>query len=622
VAKDSKATKKRDREITYAIHRLFWRANFESKYAVALCLLTRVPALVFFHILVPLSIAYGLQAVVDRRFDAVPDYAFQIILLSIGYAIFWGLGGEIISRGGARAGVYIQKTVFANFLDKDYDFYNNTYFGSLGAQATRLREAHNEYNQVTLLVLPKQAVVIIGGIIVVASQSLTLALITLVAMGAVLSFTMIMSTWRLKYRRKVSEINSDIAGKIGDALTQAPAVKSFAAERHEGTRLNSSLRRWERIQYISWVLSVPADAGRAILAAIATAVLLITTAQLYREGTISIAIVALIQLYVIKMITATTDIAEIIKAYEQAMGSSYQAVKTMLIEPTIKDKPTTLKLAKDSNQPIAFENVSFRYQDAAQDAQAIKDFSLTIQPGEKIGLVGYSGSGKTTLTKLMLRFMDVTDGTISVGDRDIRDVAQQALRSRIAYVPQEPLLFHRSIYENIAYGQPSASRKTVMEAAAMAYVDEFVDELPNGYETYVGERGVKLSGGQRQRVAIARAILKDAPILLLDEATSALDSRSEQLIQKALWQLMKDRTALVIAHRLSTINRMDRIVVMDKGRIVQTGTHAELLKDKQGIYAELWAHQSGGYIGVPAQSTEVENDVYTTSVAPAASAVY
>jgi ATP-binding cassette subfamily B protein len=226
----------------------------------------------------------------------------------------------------------------------------------------------------------------------------------------------------------------------------------------------------------------------------------------------------------------------------------------------------------------------------------VKDFSLDIKPGEKVGLVGYSGSGKTTLTKLLLRFIDVTSGKIVINGVNIRDIRQSALRDVIAYVPQEPLLFHRSIGENISYGKPNASQKELLRAAKTANVDEFVKQLPSDYETLVGERGIRLSGGQRQRVAIARAVLKSSPILVLDEATSALDSESEKYIQTALWKLMEGRTALVIAHRLSTIRRMDRIVVMNKGQIVQEGTHKQLLKDKNGIYAKLWSHQSDGYI--------------------------
>jgi ATP-binding cassette subfamily B protein len=200
-----------------------------------------------------------------------------------------------------------------------------------------------------------------------------------------------------------------------------------------------------------------------------------------------------------------------------------------------------------------------------------------------------------------LRFMDVTEGSIEIAATDIRQVLQTELRDRLSYVPQEPLLFHRSIAENIGYAKPKATRKEIQAAAKLAYVDEFANTLPAGYDTLVGERGVKLSGGQRQRVAIARALLKDAPILVLDEATSALDSKSEQYIQQALWELMRDRTAVVIAHRLSTIQRLDRIIVMDKGHIVQSGTH-EALKSRPGIYADLWDHQSGGYIGRPANS--------------------
>jgi ATP-binding cassette subfamily B protein len=223
------------------------------------------------------------------------------------------------------------------------------------------------------------------------------------------------------------------------------------------------------------------------------------------------------------------------------------------------------------------------------------ELNLHIQSGEKIGLVGPSGGGKSTLTRLMLRFDDVQAGSITIDGQNIADVTQASLRQNIAYVPQEPLLFHRTIGENISYGRPEAKQSEIAEAARKAKADEFITKLADGYKTVVGERGVKLSGGQRQRVAIARAILKDAPILILDEATSALDSESEVLIQQALWELMKGRTAIVIAHRLSTIQKMDRIIVLDDGKIVEEGTHKQLLA-KKGLYAKLWSHQSGGFI--------------------------
>jgi ATP-binding cassette subfamily B protein len=209
--------------------------------------------------------------------------------------------------------------------------------------------------------------------------------------------------------------------------------------------------------------------------------------------------------------------------------------------------------------------------------------------------VGHSGSGKTTLTKLLLRFSDVDGGTISIDGQDISHIKQEDLRSHIAYVPQEPVLFHRSLAENIAYGKPDATKDEIREAARKAHADEFIQKLPKGYDTLVGERGVKLSGGQRQRIALARAILKDAPILVLDEATSALDSESEKLIQDALKKFMKGRTTIVIAHRLSTIQSMDRIAVLKDGSIAEQGSHRELLANKH-TYAELWKHQSGGFL--------------------------
>jgi ATP-binding cassette subfamily B protein len=241
------------------------------------------------------------------------------------------------------------------------------------------------------------------------------------------------------------------------------------------------------------------------------------------------------------------------------------------------------------------QHVSFAYREDNLEQTVFDTLDLEIKPGEKIGLVGPSGGGKSTLTRLLLRFEDVTDGQIDIDGQNIAGVTQSSLRQAISYVPQEPLLFHRTVLENIAYGNPKISRAKVRAAARLAHADDFIEQLKNGYDTIVGERGVKLSGGQRQRIAIARAILKDAPILILDEATSALDSESELLIQDALQGLMEKRTAIVIAHRLSTIQKMDRILVLDNGRIVEQGTHQYLLRSK-GVYARLWAHQSGGLI--------------------------
>jgi ATP-binding cassette subfamily B protein len=242
---------------------------------------------------------------------------------------------------------------------------------------------------------------------------------------------------------------------------------------------------------------------------------------------------------------------------------------------------------------ITFRNMQFTHGGANEPL--FENFDLKVKAGERVGLVGHSGSGKTTLTRVLLRFSNLDNGHILIDNQDIRDVTQSSLRKSIAYVPQEPLLFHRSLRENIAYGKPDASEEEIRQAAKLANALDFIETLPESFDTMVGERGVKLSGGQRQRIVIARAILKDAPILVLDEATSALDSESEKLIQDALSRLMKNRTSIVVAHRLSTIAKLDRIVVLDNGKIVEDGSHDELLR-RGSTYASLWAHQSGGFI--------------------------
>jgi len=284
----------------------------------------------------------------------------------------------------------------------------------------------------------------------------------------------------------------------------------------------------------------------------------------------------------------------IVRTVERSLSDSAEMTHILDLKPEVTDRPGA-KATVITKGSVNFDNVTFAYHDNPNEPPVFDGLSISIAPGEKVGLVGPSGGGKTTVTKLLLRLMDIDGGTISLDGHDIAHMRQGDVRRAISYVPQEPLLFHRSLRDNIAYGQPDASDKQILTAARRAHAHEFIGQLSDGYDTLVGERGVKLSGGQRQRVAIARAMLKAAPILVLDEATSALDSESERLIQDALWRLMEGRTAIVIAHRLSTIQRLDRIVVLDNGRVTEQGTHAQLLA-KGGVYAKLWSHQSGGFL--------------------------
>jgi ATP-binding cassette subfamily B protein len=278
---------------------------------------------------------------------------------------------------------------------------------------------------------------------------------------------------------------------------------------------------------------------------------------------------------------------------ENAISEAAQYTALLLTPSALQEQNDPIDL-NITNGEIDFKDVDFDY-DGNKDDPLFRRFNLHIKPGEKLALVGHSGGGKTTITKLLLRFADVTRGELLIDGQNIAHGRLRDLRDNIAFVPQEPIMFHRSIRDNIRYGKLDATDEEVVAAARQANAHDFIAKLPLGYDTLVGERGVKLSGGQRQRIAIARAIIKDAPILVLDEATSALDSESEKLIQEALWKLMDDHTAVVIAHRLSTIQRMDRIVVLDSGSIAEQGSHRELLGN-DGIYARLWKHQSGGFI--------------------------
>ncbi|MBR1939242.1 ATP-binding cassette domain-containing protein, partial [Candidatus Saccharibacteria bacterium] len=306
---------------------------------------------------------------------------------------------------------------------------------------------------------------------------------------------------------------------------------------------------------------------------------------------LSVSTLILIVNYSTSIMSELWDINSILKNVNRIFGDAYEMTKILDTVDTVVDMPNAQPILVKRGE-IEFRDIHFQHADAKE---AIFDhFSLKIAPGERVGLVGVSGSGKTTLTKLLLRFADVQGGEILVDGQNISEVQQISLRESIAYVPQETALFHRTITENIAYGKPDASQRDVVRAAKLANAHEFITDLPNGYETMVGERGIKLSGGQRQRVAIARAILKDAPVLVLDEATSALDSESEALIQGALERLMKGRTSIVVAHRLSTVASLDRIVVLKHGKIIEQGTHEELL-EKHGAYSRLWSRQSGAF---------------------------
>ncbi|HTJ72362.1 MAG TPA: ABC transporter ATP-binding protein [Actinospica sp.] len=382
-----------------------------------------------------------------------------------------------------------------------------------------------------------------------------------------------------------------VAGHVADSLTNMDTVRAFAAEPREAAEHRSRVAQAKLLSLRSWDYSnLRVDTVIAPMSVVAIGMGLLLAVVLATHGQ-GVAAIVVVFAYYSSATRVMFDFSRIYRNLESAMTEAAQFTSLMRTPPTVLD-PVAPEPLRPRGAEIRFEQVTFGY---SSEEPLFDELDLTVPGGSRIGLVGRSGGGKSTLTKLLLRLTDIEGGRILIDGQDIRDLRQADLRSQIAYVPQDPAMFHRTLRENIAFARPGATEDEIRRAAAAANVAEFVDHLPDGYDTMVGERGVKLSGGQRQRVALARAILRDAPILLLDEATSALDSESEILVQEALWRLMEGRTALVVAHRLSTVAGMDRLVVLDRGRIVEQGTHHELL-DAKGAYAKLWQHQSGGFL--------------------------
>ncbi|MES2214909.1 MAG: ABC transporter ATP-binding protein [Pseudomonadota bacterium] len=394
-----------------------------------------------------------------------------------------------------------------------------------------------------------------------------------------------------------SEVRSTVVGRIVDILGNMTSVRLFSARKFESKQFTRDLDKYAaadktRDKYFMWMYSF-----QGFSFAVYEAICIIYLILGFKNGEISIGDFVMILTINSSLIDSLWNLSEDIGKFAEYYGNIEQGLAIALSDIEIKDgsfPPSVVQeeASGDNTHHIEFKNVRFHYKDTKA---LFENKSVVIKKGQKVGLVGYSGSGKTTFVNLILRLYDITDGSILMNGVDIRSIPQDTLRTMIGMIPQDPSLFHRALIENIRYSMEGASEAEVHEAAKRAHAHEFIMRLPEGYNTMVGERGVKLSGGQRQRIAIARAILKNAPILILDEATSQLDSVTEHDIQESLWELMQDKTAIVIAHRLSTLLQMDRIIVFDQGNIVEDGAHKELL-DKNGLYRTLWEAQIGGFL--------------------------
>ena len=392
-----------------------------------------------------------------------------------------------------------------------------------------------------------------------------------------------------------TKLENEFYGRLTDSFINVLSVKIFSRENFEKNKMKQTslkIKKAKSNHYITWFWQRIFDCI-GILAIIT--VILYIAIKMSIEKKITVGELVFIIGSFSKVIWWLRYLARNFVRTSEIIGEMKESLKVINNSPEIQDYENSRKIILRKAPQIRFENVDFKYKDNLPEI--FKNFNLTINPMEKVGLVGYTGAGKSTFINLLLRFYDSTSGKILIDNYDIKtDFTQFSLRKNISYIPQEPILFHRTIRENIVYGKVEVSEDELIEATKKAYCYDFIMELENGFDTMVGERGVKLSGGQKQRIAIARAILKNSPILILDEATSALDSITENYIQKALNNLMKDKTVIAIAHRLSTLNNMDRIIVLDKGKIVEDGTKIELLKNSDSIFSEMWKMQKDGII--------------------------
>lgn len=513
--------------------------------------------------------------------------AISIIVLNIGYRV----GDYTNSYFQSRAMKDINDFTFKRLLQHSYHFFSNNFSGSIIAKSKRFAKAFEAFSDIITFQMWFSVVTLLSVLIVLYIEA---PLLSYIFFGWSIIYVLIVVAFirkKVKYDVVEAEADSKVTGSLSDSILNILNIKMFSANKKEEATFAEITDDEERKRRKAWFYGNFQALIQSLFMGTLQITMLILSIRMWNAGTMSIGTIVLVQTYMFKVFDTLWGLGRSLTKAMKSLTDMKEVVEIFDLPIDIADpkKPEKIRI---KNGHIRFDDITFTYKDGAA---VFKNFSLEINPGERIGLVGPSGAGKSTITKLLLRFADVTKGNITIDGQDIRKLTQNDLRSVISYVPQESILFHRSIKENIAYGDTSASQKRIEAVAKKAHAHEFISKLANGYDTLVGERGVKLSGGERQRVAIARAMLKNAPILLLDEATSSLDSVSEAYIQDAFNELMNGKTTLVIAHRLSTIQKMDRIVVLKDGVIEEVGTHRELL-DIGGLYTELWNRQSGGFI--------------------------
>lgn len=516
--------------------------------------------------------------------------ALIYIAFSFSSGIAWRISGYIGMYWGTGVRATARYTLTEYVTKHSHQYFSDRFAGSISSKITQAASSSKEMVEQILWQFTGFVVTMIASFVLMYTTNHLVAWIFIAWVAFIVPFNLYLARRRTPYSTATQKAETVLSGATVDVLTNISAVKEYVGRSFELTRLKDFILGRRNTGLSNWRYGETVLLANNILQDLFTGGMILISVYLMLQGVISPGDIALTLTLILIAEDRLTFIGQQINHFADAWGQVVESLEDIVKPHEISDEPEA-ELLVPVNASIEFSHVSFNYD----GVKVFDDLELVIPAGQRVGLVGRSGAGKSTLMKLLLRNYTVQEGKVLIGAKDVSQVTQESLRQVTAVVPQEPLLFHRTIRENIAYGKPGAAEADVVRAAELAQAHEFIARLPQGYEALVGERGVKLSGGQRQRVAIARAILKDAPILLLDEATSSLDSESEVAVQRALLALMEGRTVIAIAHRLSTLRAMNRIIVMDQGKIVEDGTHDELI-EKKGLYAELWAHQAGGFL--------------------------
>ncbi|MCG8991408.1 ABCB family ABC transporter ATP-binding protein/permease [Laribacter hongkongensis] len=560
----------------------------EFKWRVALALSCLVAAK-----LANVSVPVFLKDVVDQLSGPHAVLALPMGLIAayglarLSTSVFGELRDAIFAKVTQRAIRRIAMQVFAHLQRLSLRFHLERQTGGMSRDIERGTKGIGFLLNFTLFnILPTLLEIALVAGILLWRYDWYFAVVTIGTIVAYISFTLTVTEWRMVFRRSMNDLDSKANSKAIDALLNYETVKYFGNERYEIQRYDGNLASWEDSAVKNQTSLNFLNAGQGVIIAAGVTLLMGLAADGVVKGTMSIGDLVLVNAYLIQLYAPLNFLGFVYREIKHSLADMERMFTLLDVGEEVADRPDAVTLDSRS-VAIRFEHVDFGYD---SKRQILHDVSFEISAGHTVAVVGSSGAGKSTLSRLLFRFYDVNGGRISLNGRDLRDYSQASLRAHIGIVPQDTVLFNDSIYYNIAYGRPDASREEVIEAARAARIHEFVERLPDGYDTRVGERGLKLSGGEKQRVAIARTLLKNPPIMVFDEATSALDSETEKGIQSELTVISQDRTTLIIAHRLSTIVDADEIVVMEQGRIVERGNFRSLL-EADGRFADMWRLQ-------------------------------